>query len=133
MGFRDHRSFILAMISKQVLRIIQFPNSLLSRIFKAKYFPNCGVLVAPVKSNASFSWKSIASAIDLIRHGLRWRIGIGTSIDVWHDNWLPRDYALRPFTPDLYNLGPLSVASLIDQTSSTWDINILNTYSGRMM
>lgn len=86
MGFRDLRSFNLALLRKQVWRIILFPHSLLSRIFKAKYFPHCDVLDSIPKANASFTWKSISSAIVLIRHGIRMRIGNGIDTNVWSDN-----------------------------------------------
>lgn len=107
--------------------MIQYPDSLSSLIFKAKYFPTCDVFYAIPKSNASFTWKSIASAIELIRAGSRWRVENGMNIDVWKDNWLPRNRALRPFTPDLYNLSPFSVASLINMDTLPWDQHILHT------
>lgn len=107
-------------------KIIQFPNSLLSIIFKAKYFLTCDVFDATFKSNCSFAWKRTFCVIDLVRHGIRWRVGNGKDINVWNDNWLPRDYALRPFTPDLYQIRLIYVASLIDQNNGCWDVNVLN-------
>lgn len=38
MGFRDLRSFNLAMLGKQIWLILHYPDSLLSRVLKAKYF-----------------------------------------------------------------------------------------------
>lgn len=124
MGFRDLRSFNLGMFGKQVWRIIHFPNSLLSRIFKAKYFSHDDILNICAKSNSSFTWKSICSAIDLVKHGIRWRIGNGDSVDIWHDNWIPRDYLLKLITPDMYDLGSTSVSSLI--SNDAWDIDLLH-------
>lgn len=71
MGFRDLESFNLALLGKQVWRIIHFPNSLLSRVLKAKYFPNSDVLEAVPKGNASFTWKSMCAAIPIVRKGIR--------------------------------------------------------------
>lgn len=55
MGFRDLKSFNLAMFGKQVWRMILYPNSLLCCIFKVKYFHDCDILDASPKSNSSFT------------------------------------------------------------------------------
>ncbi|KAL0413688.1 UNVERIFIED_CONTAM: hypothetical protein Sradi_1570500 [Sesamum radiatum] len=40
MGFRDLHAFNLAILSKQVWRLLFFPNSLLNRVLRARYFPD---------------------------------------------------------------------------------------------
>ena len=59
MGFRDLRSFNLAMLAKQGWRMIQEQNSLLSRCFKAKYFPRCSFMEAADCPNNFYVWKSV--------------------------------------------------------------------------
>lgn len=50
MGFRDLHSFNLALLAKQCWRPITNPDSLCTRILKAKYYPNCDLLqVGPKK------------------------------------------------------------------------------------
>lgn len=46
MGFRDLESFNLAMLAKQGWHFLQHPDSIASRIFKAKYFPPTNFLDA---------------------------------------------------------------------------------------
>ena len=85
MGFRDLHSFNLAMLAKQVWRIIVNPESLCARILKAKYFPNTSILQAGPKSGSSFTWQSIVAAIPTFKRGYIWRIGSGESINIWND------------------------------------------------
>lgn len=75
--FRDLRAFNLALLGKQIWRLIENPNSLLSRVLKAKYFPHTSILDAIPKPGASFTWKSICAAKYLVNEGLRWRVGNG--------------------------------------------------------
>lgn len=40
MGFRDFHSFNLAMLAKQVWRLINEPDSLCARVLRTKYYPD---------------------------------------------------------------------------------------------
>ena len=62
MGFRDLRSFNLAMLAKQGWRLLQDKSSLLYSCFKAKYFPQCDFLEAIDCQNSSYVWKSLLAA-----------------------------------------------------------------------
>lgn len=68
-GLKNMQSFNMALLGKQGWRILMNPDSLLSRVLKKKYFPYCDFLSAPVKSNSSFVWKSIYSAMGILRRG----------------------------------------------------------------
>lgn len=46
MGFKDLKGFNLALLAKQGWWIIQTPDSLLHRVFKAKYFARCTFMEA---------------------------------------------------------------------------------------
>ena len=49
MGFRDLHSFNLAMLSKQVWRLLSNPESLCATVLKAKYYPNSSILKAGLR------------------------------------------------------------------------------------
>ena len=88
MGFRDLKYFNLALLARQCWRIIHNPYSLLFRVLKSKYFLNSSFLEARVAKTASFAWKSIMGAREVIDLGSRWRVGSSSRIRIWRDKWI---------------------------------------------
>lgn len=108
----------MAMLAKQVWRLIHNPESLCARVLKARYFPNVHVLNAGAGNGASYTW-SITRGVELVKKGMIWRVGDGMSIDIWDDPWLPRGSTRK--TSALQ--GPIllqRVSELIDPTTQTW-------------
>ena len=69
-------------------------------------------------SNASYAWKSILEGREVIKHGASWRIGTGTSVDIWGDNWLPTKNNPRIISPCMPGLPSNKVSNLIDRATS---------------
>lgn len=71
MGFRDLEAFNMALLGKQLWKLLTMPHSLLSRIFKSRYFP-------------SFTWRCILSSKNLFSklafYGER-KMGVGVEYD----------------------------------------------------
>ena len=88
MGFRDFQKFNIAMLAKQVWRLLHQKETLLYKVFNAKYFLNGNILEAPIHPKCSYVW-SILQAHDVINKGAIWRVGNGELIDVWKHRWLP--------------------------------------------
>jgi len=93
MGFRDLESFNKVLLAKQCWRILKNPESLSTRILKAKYFPFGSILDAPLGWCPSYIWRSIWLARDLLSEGLQWRVENGRHIRIWKDQWLPQHIA----------------------------------------
>lgn len=70
LGLRNMQAFNMALLANQGWRILQNPDSLISRVLKKKYFLHCELLSAPEKSNTSFVWRSIYSALGILRRGV---------------------------------------------------------------
>lgn len=99
LGFRNIEGFNQALLAKQMWRILVYPGSLVARLFKGKYFPNSDILKAKKWGAQSFVWCSLLWGRDLLRQGLRKRIGDGHLTSVYKDPWLPRESTFRTFTP----------------------------------
>ena len=67
MGFRNLQAFNLAMLAKQGWRLLENPNSLVARMYRAKYYPYGDVLKASLGSSPSFTWRSIMQGLKVMR------------------------------------------------------------------
>ena len=115
MGFRNLHAFNLAMLAKQAWRLFTRPDSLISRIYKARYFPFSDVINAQLGCNPSYAWRSIHSSLEVIRKGIRWRVGNGKTIHIWEDKWLPTPTTYKTISPPCYFDDFPMVSALIDQ------------------
>lgn len=107
MGLRELGKFNETMLAKQVWRLIYDTDWLFYRVFKDKYFPIGSILYAKAKSGSN-AWKSILQARKLINMGARWRIGDGSSINIFQDAWIPSNNSGRV----------LSLVSVLSENSS---------------
>jgi hypothetical protein len=67
--------------------MLTVPDSLCARVLKALYYPNTSILEAVPKAGISYSWRSILKGIELLKVGVVWRIGDGTEVKIWDDQW----------------------------------------------
>ncbi|XP_022131662.1 uncharacterized protein LOC111004787 [Momordica charantia] len=124
LNFRDLEGFNQALVAKQVWRVLQNPNILVSRVLKAKYFHDSLVLQATHLRNQSYFWKGFIWGRDLLIKGLRSRVGNGSTINIFSDPWIPRPYSFRPITAPF---GPydVKVADLINPNGQ-WDVHLIS-------
>lgn len=83
LGFKDLEAFNLAMLGKQMWRMLTHKESLMTKIFKSRYFRNSDPLSAPLGSRPSYAWRSIHAEQSLVRQGARVIIGNGADTKVW--------------------------------------------------
>lgn len=70
MGFRNMSKFNIMLLAKQGWRFINNPNSLVTRVFKAKYFPNDDFLNSCLGNKSSYVWKGIWATKGILAKGL---------------------------------------------------------------
>ncbi|OMO52067.1 reverse transcriptase [Corchorus capsularis] len=124
LGFRDFEAFNLALLSKQCWRLIHNPDSLCSRILRAKYFPQGDFFKASLGHNPSFIWRSLLEGRKVIRAGSRWRIGSG-NIDFWSGNWLSKGPCSNPRPRDGVVPSELRVADMMNFEEQCWRVEEL--------
>lgn len=71
MGLKDLVAFNVAMLGKQGWKFQTEPDTLVSKVFKARYFTHGNYLGSKLGYNHSFLWRSIFSAKLVVRHGAR--------------------------------------------------------------
>ncbi|XP_062008585.1 uncharacterized protein LOC133725376 [Rosa rugosa] len=96
MGFRDLHAHNTALLAKQEWRFLCNPTSLVARLYGAKYFLQGDIWNCVLTSPPSACWRSIYSALSLLRSGIRWQVGNGATIHAWDDLWIPRPVTFRP-------------------------------------
>lgn len=108
------------MLARQAWRLIQCPESLCAQVLKAKYYPHGTILTCQPRNGISYSWRSILTGLELLQEGIIWRVGDGTSINIWSDPWLPRGATRRPITPRGASL-LTTVSELLNPITGGWD------------
>lgn len=86
MGFRDLDLFNKAMLAKLSMRIIKFPESLMERTLRGKYFHDGVFLRAKSRKTDSITWRSILWGRELFDKG--YRVDNGKQIYIDQDPWL---------------------------------------------
>ena len=112
LGFRELEKFNLALLGKQIWRLIHNTDSMFYKVFEARFFPTCSILDNGVKTNGSYAWQSILKAY--------WRIGDGNTVQIRGDKWLP-DMSTKHIISPQKNL-PMNakVCALIDEDGPRW-------------
>lgn len=100
MGFRDLKSFNLALLEKQGWRLQISTSSLFYKVYKAKYFPECDFVEANLGSQPSYAWRSIMATQSLVRRGMRWQVGDGERIHIWKDKLIPSPCTYEIIMPE---------------------------------
>ena len=122
MDFRDLLKFNDAMLAKQFWHLLSNQDSLFYRFFKENFFPH-GTIFGAKENRGSFAWKSMLKGRDIIRKGLRWRIGDGSCVRIFQDNWLPESQSGRVLSP-VGNIPPsATVSTFIDHNLRGWKAN----------
>jgi hypothetical protein len=121
------RDFNEALLAKQGWRCITQQTSLTAQILKAKYYPHSSFLQASIGSkNVSYTWRSIKKASWVLNKGGLWTVGNGETINIWQDNWLPRQNGHKVWS-NQGNANQTWVKDLFVPNTKIWDRHIISS------
>lgn len=96
LDFKNLHNFNLALVAKQGWRILQNETSFLSRVYKAKYFPNVSFFETPLGHYPFYVWCGIWKvrcgiwkARCWLQEGCLYQIGDKNKVRIWKGPWIP--------------------------------------------
>lgn len=125
LGFQNLYGFNIALLGKQLWKIMQNPDSFVTRVYKARYFPDSHVLRASKGKNPSFIWSGLVTANDELKAGFRWILGDGNEIIASKDPWLRKKQNFRVEYDPLYEGRHEVVSSFFSHTQRTWNESLV--------
>lgn len=123
LGFRDFYGFNLALLGKHVWKFCNDPESLVARLFKARYFPCGNILRASKGTGSSFVWSGIWEAKEYLKGGFRWILGDGKEIRIFKDPWLRGKADFCVEDSHLNGIRNETVCSYFHPDSNDWDVH----------
>ena len=127
MGFRNLQAFNLAILAKKGWRLISNPNSLVAKIYRARYYPHGDVFHPKLGSSPSFTWRSIYNGLEVVKRGSRLRVGNGERILIWEDKWLPTPTTYKVVSPPKSFDDYPRVSALIDKETRRWKGDVVRS------
>lgn len=109
LNFKAVRCFNLALLAKQIRRVLNNPNLLVSKLLKAKYYSKGSLLESQPPQNSSWFWKGIMSAKNLMKEGLRKRLGDRKTVRIWENSWIPFTSDGKYLSTSWHTVAPLDM------------------------
>ncbi|KAK8335227.1 hypothetical protein V6Z11_A09G040100 [Gossypium hirsutum] len=122
LGIRDVRLFNLALLGRQVWRLINNKDSLCFKVLSSKYFPDGNIFKAKKVDKASFTWSSIATAAEALKDGFGWQVGNGDIINIQTDNWGTEGLNGDAIREECLNPNEMSVKDLWLTDGKSWNV-----------
>ena len=78
--------------------------------------------------NPSYAWRSLMVAQSIVQRGMRWQVGNGNKIRVWHDKWVPKPCTYKVITMEKPNSTNTLVCEFINRATGEWNVDKLNSW-----
>jgi hypothetical protein len=94
-------------------------------VLNEKYYPGGSFLEAGLGTRPSYVWRSVWNAKSLLREGLMWRVGDGSSIKIWKDRWVPVPSTYSIQSPTKILSQDATVSQFIDADLKWWNFPLI--------
>lgn len=94
---------------------------MVAQIYKEEYFLKTQLLEVKLGNCPSHIWKSLWSALDLLKKELVWRVENEKSIKMWKDKWIPSPLTYKVQFPINIFYAEAIVSALIDEDRKLWN------------
>ncbi|XP_056690230.1 uncharacterized protein [Spinacia oleracea] len=94
LGLRKTRPLNQAFLAKLGWKILMNEENLWVSLIRKKYLSNSTFFEYIPKPKDSSIWRHILCQREILRKGIRWKLGNGKSINFWLDNWVIQDNLL---------------------------------------
>lgn len=95
------------------------------KILQLDPFPTGMLMEVTLCSSPSPTWRSVLWGLDLLKNGLGWRVGDGTTSHSWEDNWILGFSHFQPYSDHITSRSPTLVSDLINQLSNSLNLGRL--------
>ena len=107
---------------------INEPQSLVARLFKARYYTNTHFLKSTKGAGSSFLWSGIHNAKETLFRGYRWVVGDGTDIIATKDPWLRNKNDFHVEQSHIYVGRNENVSHWFEPGTKSWDADRVKAY-----
>lgn len=127
MGFRQIKAFnLISPFSKTMVYDFIDDDSFLSKVYKARYYPNNGAIEIEKGHNPTFLWTSIQKLKWIVKTSSFWRIGNRVNVEDCGDQWLPNLPSFMILQHKCNNIDQdLRVSDLIDHNVGCWRTHVI--------
>jgi hypothetical protein len=94
-------------------------------VLNEKYYLGGSFLEAGLGTRPSYVWRSVWNAKSLLREGLMWRVGDGSSIKIWKDRWVPVPSTYSIQSPTKILSQDATVSQFIDADLKWWNFPLI--------
>ena len=129
--FRMIHEFNLVLLAKPLWCLVQFPDSLVARVLRGKYYRMSSPLQIISVDSPSYVWASILKEMKLLLLGIMQKINSEYELKVWEDPWIPTTPGrpARPNAPVVHLR--MTASDLINGKTKEWNVGLLENYVSR--
>ncbi|KAK9129974.1 hypothetical protein Sjap_010461 [Stephania japonica] len=104
-------------------------NQLVLDFLKSKYFSNGEFMEGKLGPRPSWFWRGCLKGRDILKEGLKWRVGDGQKVKIWDDFWVAKKVRSKLWSPR--KVGFTWVKDLISQSTNSWDTSLVKSIFNR--